>query len=107
MTIDTMTLKARIEKGSNDALIWKMIGFVANRMMDMDAEDLTDAAYGESSLATVNRRNDYRERSWETSAGTVEGSPSRCQSTHLTTRRSPSLVSITAVQLSTQSPQLT
>ena len=49
-----------------------LIGFVANRMMDMEVEGLTGAAYGERSLARVNQRNGYRERSWETRAGTVE-----------------------------------
>ena len=72
MTIDRMTLKALLEKGSDDDLLREMIGFVANRMMDMDVEGLTGAGWGERSLARVNQRNGYRERSWETRAGTVE-----------------------------------
>lgn len=90
MTIDRMTLKALVEKGSDDDLLREMIGFAVNRMMDVDVEGLTGAACGERSLARVNQRNGYRERSWETCAGTAEGSPSRRRSTHLTTRRSPS-----------------
>jgi hypothetical protein len=38
MTIDRMTLKGLLEKGSDDDLLREMIGFVANRMMDMDVE---------------------------------------------------------------------
>src|SRR5262245_48124273 len=72
MTIDRMTLKALLEKGSDDVLLREMIGFVANRMMDLDVEGLTGAAYGERSLARVNQRNGYRERSWETRAGAVD-----------------------------------
>jgi putative transposase len=72
MTIDRMTLKALLEKGSDDDLLREMIGFVANRMMEVDVEGLTGAAYGERSLARVNQRNGYRERSWGTRAGTVD-----------------------------------
>ena len=72
MTIDRMTLKALVEKGSDDDLLKEMIGFVANRMMELDVEGLTGAGYGERSVARMNQRNGYRERGWETRAGTVE-----------------------------------
>ena len=72
MTIDWMTLKALLEKGCDDDLLRETIAFVANRMMDMEVEGLTGAAYGERSLARMNQRNGYRERSWETRAGTVD-----------------------------------
>jgi hypothetical protein len=61
MTIDRMTLKALIEKGSDDDLLREMIGFVANRMMDMEVEGLT--GWNERSVARMNHRNGYRERS--------------------------------------------
>jgi transposase-like protein len=67
-----MTLKALVEKGSDDDLLREMIGFVANRMMDMEVEERTGAAYGERALSRMNHRNGYRERSWETRAGTVD-----------------------------------
>jgi putative transposase len=72
MTIDRMTLKALLEKGSDDDLLREMIGFVANRMMDMEVEGLTGASWNERSVGRMNHRNGYRERSWETRAGTVE-----------------------------------
>jgi putative transposase len=72
MTIDRMTLKALLEKGSDDDLLREMIGFVANRMMDVDVEGLTGASWNERSVARMNQRNGYRERAWETRAGTVE-----------------------------------
>jgi hypothetical protein len=72
MTIDRMTLKALLEKGSDDDLLREMIGFVANGTMDLDVDGLTGAAYGERSLARVTQRNGYREQAWETRAGTVD-----------------------------------
>ncbi|MFZ1104323.1 MAG: IS256 family transposase [Hyphomicrobiaceae bacterium] len=72
MTIDRMTLKALVEKSSDEDLLREMIGYVANRMMDMEVEGRTGAAYGERSLGRLNQRNGYRERSWETRAGTVD-----------------------------------
>jgi putative transposase len=72
MTIDRMTLKALIEKGSDDDLLKEMMAYVANRMMDMEVESLTGAAHGERSSASTNQRNGYRERTWETRAGTVD-----------------------------------
>src|SRR5688572_25100630 len=72
MTIDRMTLKTLVEKGSDDDLLREMMAYVANRMMDMEVESLTGAAHGERSPARTNHRNGYRERSWETRAGTVD-----------------------------------
>jgi putative transposase len=72
MTIDRMTLKALIEKGSDDDLLKEMMAYVANRMMDLEVESLTGAAHGERSPARTNHRNGYRERAWETRAGTVD-----------------------------------
>jgi len=72
MTIDRMTLKALVEKGSDDDLLREMMAYVANRMMDLEVESLTGAAHGERSPARINQRNGYRERAWETRAGTVD-----------------------------------
>lgn len=72
MTIDRMTLKALVEKGSDDDLLREMMAYVANRMMDMEVESLTGAAHGERSASRTNHRNGYRERTWETRAGTVD-----------------------------------
>jgi transposase-like protein len=72
MTIDRMTLKALVEKGSDEDLLREMMAYVANRMMDMEVENLTGAAHGERTPARVNQRNGYRERTWETRVGTVD-----------------------------------
>ena len=44
MTIDRMTLKSLVEKGSDDDLLREMMAYVANRMMDMEVESLTGRA---------------------------------------------------------------
>ena len=72
MTIDRMTLKALVEKGSDDDLLREMMAYVANRMRDREVESLTGAAHGERTPTRVNHRNGYRERTWETRAGTVD-----------------------------------
>jgi putative transposase len=41
-------------------------------MMEMDAESLCAAAYGERSPDRANSRNGYRERLWETRSGSVD-----------------------------------
>jgi len=49
-----------------------MIGFAAQRLMDLEVEGLTGASHGERSAERITHRNGYRERDWETRAGTVE-----------------------------------
>lgn len=72
MTIDRMTLKALVEKGSDDDLLKEMMTYVANRMMDLEVESLTGAAHGERSATRINQRNGYRERAWDTRVGSIE-----------------------------------
>src|SRR5437764_10986716 len=49
-----------------------MIGFAAHRLMELEVEGLAGAAYGEKSAERFVQRNGYRDRSWETRAGTVD-----------------------------------
>lgn len=71
MTIDRITLKELVEKGSDTDLLREMLAFVTGRMMEMEVESLTGAAHGERSDDRLNSRNGYRTRNWETRAGTV------------------------------------
>lgn len=48
-----------------------MIGFVAQRLMELDVEALVGAEHGQRSETRENWRNGYRERDWHTRAGTV------------------------------------
>jgi transposase-like protein len=49
-----------------------MIGFTAQRLMELEVESKTGAGYGEKSAERLAQRNGYRDRLWETRAGTVE-----------------------------------
>ena len=72
MTDDKIVLRALLEKGSDATFLREMIGFAAERLMQLETETLCGAAPGERSLDRVNQRNGYRDRDWETRAGTVE-----------------------------------
>jgi putative transposase len=61
-----------LEKSSDADLLRKMIGFTAQRLMELEVEGLTGAAYGEKNPERLVQRNGYRDRIWETRAGTVE-----------------------------------
>jgi putative transposase len=72
MTDEMMNLRALLEKSSDTDLLREMIGFTAQRLMELEVESLTGAAYGEKSQERLVQRNGYRDRAWETRAGTVE-----------------------------------
>jgi transposase-like protein len=72
MTDEMMTLRALVEKAPDADLLREMIGFAAQRLMELEVEGLTGAGYGEKSPDRLVQRNGYRERVWETRAGRVE-----------------------------------
>jgi transposase-like protein len=72
MTDEMMTLRTLLEKSSDADLLREMIGFTAQRLMELEVESKTGAGYGEKSAERLAQRNGYRDRLWETRAGTVE-----------------------------------
>ncbi len=73
MTTKTNIALAELtEKGADADLLRDMIQYVAQRLMELDTEGLCAAAYGERSPERANSRNGYRERLWETRAGSVD-----------------------------------
>jgi putative transposase len=72
MITDMMNLRDFVERSPDADLLREMIGFPAERLMELEVGAATGAAYGEKDPARRAQRNGYRGRDWETRAGTVE-----------------------------------
>ena len=68
MTDEMMTLRSLVEKAPDADLLREMIGFAAERLMELEVATAAGASYGEKSALRLNQRNG----DWETRAGTVE-----------------------------------
>src|SRR5664280_1287046 len=72
MTTATMALAELAEKGADVDVLRQMVQFMAQRLMELDVEQRCGAGYDEKTAERLNSRNGYRERAWDTRAGSVE-----------------------------------
>ncbi|GAA3102819.1 hypothetical protein GCM10010520_54950 [Rhizobium viscosum] len=72
MTDDMMNLRSLVEKSADADLLREMIGFAAEKLMELEVGAKAGAGYGEKNSFRLAQRNGYRDRDWETRAGTVE-----------------------------------
>lgn len=72
MTDDMMSLRSLLEKPPDADLLREMIGFAAQRLMELEVGAATGASYGEKCAERLAQRNGYCDRDWQTRAGTVE-----------------------------------
>ena len=72
VSVDGATfLREQLESASPD-LLRAMVKSFAETLMSAEADALCGAGYGERSEERTNQRNGYRQRDWDTRAGTVE-----------------------------------
>lgn len=72
MTTDMMTFRDLVEKSPDADLLREMIGFAAERLMELEAGAVTGAAFGEKDPVRWAQRNGYHDRDWETRVSTAE-----------------------------------
>jgi len=71
MTEDRMQLSELLEKAGAGDMLREMVGFIAQRLMELDVDNACGASHGERNPERANSRNGYRDRPWETRAGSI------------------------------------
>ena len=66
---ETAALKALLSETADHQILAEMLGFVADRLMALDVDQLCGAGVHERSAGRVNHWNGYRPRRWETPPG--------------------------------------
>jgi len=72
MTKPMMDMRALVENSADADLLREMIGFAAERLIELEVGTKTGADYGEKSSERLAQRIGYRDRDWQTRTGSVE-----------------------------------
>jgi len=72
MTKSSIALADLLEKGAGSDIVRELLAAVSQQLMDFEIRNACGAEYGERSADRLNSRNGYRDRRWETRAGTVD-----------------------------------
>ena len=72
MSNDITHLRTLLKQSSDADLLREMIGFTAQRLMELQVQTLSDAAIGEHSPDRLSHRKGYRDRLWNTRAESVQ-----------------------------------
>lgn len=67
-----MNMRSLVEKSTDADLLREVIGFAAERLMELEVGSATGGGYGEKNPMRLTQRNGKRARDWEIRAGTVE-----------------------------------
>jgi putative transposase len=62
----------RTFRGAKDDVVRELLGHIVQRLMDFEIEQRCGAEYGERAEDRSNSRNGYRDRLWETRAGSID-----------------------------------
>jgi putative transposase len=71
LTNNKIALQSLLEKSSDASLLREMIGFATQRLMELEVDTLCGAGHGVRCPDRTNHRNGFRNRDWETRAGTI------------------------------------
>jgi putative transposase len=72
MTDEKIALLELIEKSGDGDLVRELLGFAAERLMELEVTARTGAAKGARDPGRLAQRNGYRERAWDTRLGRVD-----------------------------------
>lgn len=72
MTTEMVSFRGLVEKSDDADALGEMVGFAAERPLELEGGAVTSAACGEKDPARRGQRNGYRERNWEARVGMVE-----------------------------------
>jgi transposase-like protein len=71
-TMDAVALMRKHLEAAGDDQLRQMVQFMAEALMDMEAEGLCNAPWGARSEERTNQRNGFRRRRWDTRVGSID-----------------------------------